>query len=159
MFWQWQSLGNVSHLPFPAVPADLIAVNYAARAAGITRHMRVAQAMKHCPELRLVHVQTIGCVQQPGAAAGTADAGGTSAAAAGAAAAAAAVKIDAAACSPAKSTAGAAAAAAAGIGSDTVDGAAAAAAAGDVEGSAQDRGSSKACLQRYRRVRGELSMG
>jgi nucleotidyltransferase/DNA polymerase involved in DNA repair len=32
----------------------LIAVNYAARAAGITRHMRVHEAKKHCPELKLV---------------------------------------------------------------------------------------------------------
>lgn len=32
----------------------LIAVNYAARAAGITRHMRVWEAKKHCPELKLV---------------------------------------------------------------------------------------------------------
>lgn len=64
----------------------LIAVNYAARAAGaatphgpalchtgrplsscglllsagITRHMRVAEAKRMCPELQLVHVQTIG---------------------------------------------------------------------------------------------------
>ncbi|KIZ05769.1 DNA polymerase eta subunit [Monoraphidium neglectum] len=38
----------------------LIAVNYAARAAGITRHMRVPDAVKACPGLRLVHVQTIG---------------------------------------------------------------------------------------------------
>ncbi|KAK9827976.1 hypothetical protein WJX81_003639 [Elliptochloris bilobata] len=38
----------------------LIAVNYAARAAGITRHMRVWEAKKHCPELQLVHVEVIG---------------------------------------------------------------------------------------------------
>ncbi|KAI8462258.1 MAG: hypothetical protein J3K34DRAFT_200570 [Monoraphidium minutum] len=38
----------------------LIAVNYAARAAGITRHMRAPDATKLCPGLRLVHVQTIG---------------------------------------------------------------------------------------------------
>lgn len=38
----------------------LIAVNYAARARGVTRHMRVSEARKLLPELRLVHVQTIG---------------------------------------------------------------------------------------------------
>lgn len=38
----------------------LIAVNYAARAKGITRHMRVAEARLKCPELTLVHVETIG---------------------------------------------------------------------------------------------------
>lgn len=38
----------------------LIAVNYAARAAGITRHMRVAEARQKCPQLQLVHVATIG---------------------------------------------------------------------------------------------------
>jgi nucleotidyltransferase/DNA polymerase involved in DNA repair len=32
----------------------------AARAAGVTRHMRVAEAINICPELQLVHVQTIG---------------------------------------------------------------------------------------------------
>jgi len=38
----------------------LIAVNYEARAKGVTRHMRAPEAQKLCPELRLVHVQTIG---------------------------------------------------------------------------------------------------
>ncbi|KAK9864470.1 hypothetical protein WJX84_003099 [Apatococcus fuscideae] len=38
----------------------LIAVNYAARAAGITRHMRVKEARQHCPDLKTVHVQTLG---------------------------------------------------------------------------------------------------
>lgn len=38
----------------------LIAVNYAARDAGITRHMRVAEARAKCPSLVCVHVQTIG---------------------------------------------------------------------------------------------------
>ena len=38
----------------------LIAVNYAARDKGITRHMRVAEAKAKCPELTLVHVETIG---------------------------------------------------------------------------------------------------
>lgn len=41
-------------------PPGLIAVNYAARARGVTRHMRVAEARGKCPELVLVHVQTIG---------------------------------------------------------------------------------------------------
>ena len=38
----------------------LIAINYAARARGITRHMRVQEAKSKCPELQCVHVQTIG---------------------------------------------------------------------------------------------------
>lgn len=38
----------------------LIAVNYAARAAGVSRHMRVHEAKKICPQIQLVHVQTIG---------------------------------------------------------------------------------------------------
>ena len=38
----------------------LIAINYAARAAGITRHMRVGEATKICPDLQAVHVQTLG---------------------------------------------------------------------------------------------------
>lgn len=38
----------------------LIAVNYAARAAGVTRHMRVAEALNLCPSLNLVHVETLG---------------------------------------------------------------------------------------------------
>ncbi|GJN90929.1 hypothetical protein Rhopal_003943-T1 [Rhodotorula paludigena] len=36
----------------------LIAVNYPARAYGITRHETPAEALKKCPMLRLVHVQT-----------------------------------------------------------------------------------------------------
>ena len=35
-------------------------MNYEARAAGVTRHMRAAEARKVCPGIRLVHVQTIG---------------------------------------------------------------------------------------------------
>ena len=38
----------------------LIAVNYPAKAMGITRHMRVAEAKQKCPALTLVHVETIG---------------------------------------------------------------------------------------------------
>lgn len=38
----------------------LIAVNYAARDAGITRHMRVQDAKSKCPDLVLVHVETVG---------------------------------------------------------------------------------------------------
>lgn len=34
----------------------IIAVNYAARAAGVTRHMRGEQAQQACPDLRLVRV-------------------------------------------------------------------------------------------------------
>ena len=38
----------------------LIAVNYAARSKGVTRHMRVNEAKQLCPQLVLVHVETIG---------------------------------------------------------------------------------------------------
>lgn len=38
----------------------LIAVNYAARACGVDRFMRVFEAKKNCPELQLLHVETIG---------------------------------------------------------------------------------------------------
>ena len=38
----------------------IAAVNYPARAAGITRHMRRAEAKAKCPELQCVHVETIG---------------------------------------------------------------------------------------------------
>ncbi|BFZ54802.1 N-acetyltransferase eso1 [Savitreella phatthalungensis] len=36
----------------------LIAINYAARAAGITRHENAVSARQKCPDIRLVHVQT-----------------------------------------------------------------------------------------------------
>ncbi|KAJ1502185.1 DNA-directed DNA polymerase eta rad30, partial [Coelomomyces lativittatus] len=36
----------------------LIAVNYAARAANVKRHESIHEALKKCPELRLVHVAT-----------------------------------------------------------------------------------------------------
>ncbi|CCG81783.1 Putative uncharacterized protein [Taphrina deformans PYCC 5710] len=36
----------------------LIAINYAARRAGITRHENAASAVQKCPGIRLVHVQT-----------------------------------------------------------------------------------------------------
>lgn len=38
----------------------LIAVNYPARAAGITRHDRAAVALQKCPKIRLAHVEYIG---------------------------------------------------------------------------------------------------
>lgn len=38
----------------------IIAINYAAKGRGVTRHMRVAEARAKCPELRCVHVQTLG---------------------------------------------------------------------------------------------------
>jgi hypothetical protein len=38
----------------------LIAVNYAAREAGVTRHMRVQDALKTCPGLQCVHVEVLG---------------------------------------------------------------------------------------------------
>lgn len=34
----------------------LIAIGYAARSQGVTRHMRVKDAMQACPQLKLVHV-------------------------------------------------------------------------------------------------------
>lgn len=37
----------------------LIAVNYPARARGIKRHATAQEALRLCPEIRLVHVQTI----------------------------------------------------------------------------------------------------
>eukprot|EP00850_Spirogloea_muscicola_P003338 SM000013S26507 [mRNA] locus=s13:758458:762613:- [translate_table: standard] len=40
----------------------LIAINYAARARGITRHERAPEALRKCPELHLVHVEVIGGV-------------------------------------------------------------------------------------------------
>ena len=65
----WCCAGQVEHqrLDIPrATPLavqqweGLIAINYAARAAGITRHMRVGEALKICPDLQAVHVQTLG---------------------------------------------------------------------------------------------------
>lgn len=58
MFWRKP---NTRH-----IRDGLIAVNYAARAEGVTRHMRVADALAKCPSLRLVHVQTIGAQHLPG---------------------------------------------------------------------------------------------
>ena len=46
----------------PMVRDGLIAVNYAARTFGVGRHMRVGEALKACPGLKLVHVRTIGKV-------------------------------------------------------------------------------------------------
>uniref|UniRef100_A0A1B0CNN6 DNA polymerase eta n=2 Tax=Lutzomyia longipalpis TaxID=7200 RepID=A0A1B0CNN6_LUTLO len=37
----------------------IIAVNYAARARGVTRHMRGDEARKHCPEIELVKVPSV----------------------------------------------------------------------------------------------------
>lgn len=65
----WQPTGQVEqkrlgiHASVPCAVQQwegLIAVNYAARAAGITRHMRVKEARQHCPDLKTVHVQTLG---------------------------------------------------------------------------------------------------
>lgn len=48
-----------SHRPLPdARPLAQIAVNYPARAYGITRHEAPAEALKKCPHIRLVHCQT-----------------------------------------------------------------------------------------------------
>ena len=43
----------------------IIAVNYPARAAGVKRHLNVAEAKKQCPGLVLVHVETIGDDDDP----------------------------------------------------------------------------------------------
>eukprot|EP00753_Platysulcus_tardus_P008097 PLAT15617.1.p1 GENE.PLAT15617.1~~PLAT15617.1.p1 ORF type:complete len:486 (+),score=197.49 PLAT15617.1:140-1459(+) len=43
----------------------LIAVNYAAKAAGVSRLMDVKEALATCPKLRLVHVKTIGGMPAP----------------------------------------------------------------------------------------------
>lgn len=37
----------------------LIAVNYAARAKGVSRHDNVKEALQKCPDLKLVHVATL----------------------------------------------------------------------------------------------------
>lgn len=37
----------------------IIAVNYEARARGVTRHMRGDEAKEHCPEIELVHVPSV----------------------------------------------------------------------------------------------------
>jgi DNA polymerase eta len=66
----------------------LIAVNYAARARGVTRHARVDAALALCPELRLVHVETIGDDGAGPEAAETTEAEGASSAPGAAAAAA-----------------------------------------------------------------------
>ena len=44
----------------------LIAINYAARARGVTRHMRVREALAKCPEIKLVHVATVGASEAAG---------------------------------------------------------------------------------------------
>ena len=61
--------------------AGLIAVNYAARAAGVTRHDKASVAMQKCPKIRLVHVEYIGADGPEGSTGG---AGATDAAAAAA---------------------------------------------------------------------------
>jgi nucleotidyltransferase/DNA polymerase involved in DNA repair len=59
-------LGVPRDVPFAVQQwQGLIAVNYPARAAGITRHMRVPEALKACPALRLAHVETIGGALSP----------------------------------------------------------------------------------------------
>ena len=42
----------------------LIAINYAARGAGVTRHMKVQEAKKVCPGLVAVHVEVLGARAQ-----------------------------------------------------------------------------------------------
>lgn len=54
-------LGIPREVPLAVQQWDgLIAVNYPARDYGITRHMRAKEAISICPNIRLVHVQTIG---------------------------------------------------------------------------------------------------
>ncbi|MEW5311791.1 MAG: hypothetical protein WDW38_003477 [Sanguina aurantia] len=54
-------LGIVRDVPVAVQQWEgLIAVNYAARAKGVTRFMRLNDAKRACPDLILVHVQTIG---------------------------------------------------------------------------------------------------
>lgn len=59
---QWQStsppLPAPTHTHTLTPPLDLIAVNYAARAHSVTRHETATDALKRCPQLRLVHVAT-----------------------------------------------------------------------------------------------------
>lgn len=43
----------------------LIAVNYAAREAGVTRHMRVQEALATCPQLLCIHVEVLGVYLVP----------------------------------------------------------------------------------------------
>ncbi|DBB00910.1 hypothetical protein WJX77_007765 [Trebouxia sp. C0004] len=58
---EMKRVGIPAHVPCAVQQWDgLIAVNYPARAAGITRHMRRAEAKAKCPELQCVHVETIG---------------------------------------------------------------------------------------------------
>lgn len=68
---QWNGLVRPTSAPLPSFPSFLtpahsrtrrtprqIAVNYPARAYGISRHESPAEALKKCPHLRLVHCQT-----------------------------------------------------------------------------------------------------
>ena len=43
----------------------VIAVNYAAKALGITRHDTVEEVLKKCPDVELVHVETVGEAEPP----------------------------------------------------------------------------------------------
>ncbi|ORY83230.1 hypothetical protein BCR37DRAFT_402550 [Protomyces lactucae-debilis] len=52
-------IGYDPTLPLAVVQwRGLIAINYAARAAGITRHENAESALQKCPTIKLVHVQT-----------------------------------------------------------------------------------------------------
>ncbi|WPT17959.1 DNA polymerase eta [Picochlorum sp. SENEW3] len=54
-------LGIPREVPLAVQQWDgLIAVNYPAREQGVTRHMRTTEALAICPNISLVHVQTIG---------------------------------------------------------------------------------------------------
>ena len=56
--------GIPAHVPCAVQQWEgLIAVNYPARTAGVTRHMRAPEARVKCPELQCVHVETIGEAQ------------------------------------------------------------------------------------------------
>ena len=57
--------GIPAHVPCAVQQWEgLIAVNYPARTAGVTRHMRAPEARVKCPELQCVHVETIGKAQR-----------------------------------------------------------------------------------------------
>ena len=57
---EMKRLNSAPSIPLAVRQWDgLIAVNYAARAAGVTRHMRADEALTRCPSIKLVHVELI----------------------------------------------------------------------------------------------------
>lgn len=62
-------LGIPTSVPLAVQQWDgLIAVNYEARKSGVKRGDRTATAKQKCPEITLVHVETIGADDEPDAA-------------------------------------------------------------------------------------------